>query len=156
MSRQILVLGATGMLGRPVVRCLADQGHRVRVLVRSIEKAHQILGDTVEVVEGSVLEKDNIQAAMGGCEAVHINLTQDTELTAMGHVVDLAADSGVERVSYVSATTAREENRWFNVVDVKMRTEAILRSSGIASVIFCPTCGSWKRCPTSYTAVGQP
>src|SRR3989304_10143076 len=32
---QILILGATGILGQPVTRCLINQGHRVRVLTRS-------------------------------------------------------------------------------------------------------------------------
>lgn len=127
------------MLGQPVARCLVDKGHRVRLLVRSSETARQMFGDTVEIVEGSALRKDDIQAAMVGCEAVHINLTQEAELTAMQHVVDLAPGSSVERVTYVSATTAREENRWFEVVDVKMRTEEILRRSGIAYIVFCPT-----------------
>ena len=139
MSRQILVLGATGMLGQPVAHCLVDKGHGVRILVRNTEKARQTFEDTVEIVEGSVLNKDNIEAAMTGCDAVHINLTQEAELTAMQHVIDLASGSSVERVTYVSATTAREENRWFELVDVKMRTEEILRRSGIAYIIFCPT-----------------
>jgi uncharacterized protein YbjT (DUF2867 family) len=35
MSRQILVLGATGMLGQPVAHCLDHKGHRVRIRVRN-------------------------------------------------------------------------------------------------------------------------
>ena len=139
MSRQILVLGATGMLGRPVARCLADKGHRVRILVRSAEKARRMFGDTVEVVEGGALNRDDIGAAMAGCDAVHINLTQESELTATQHVVDLAPGVGLERITYVSATTAREENRWFEVIDVKMRCEEILRGGGTAHTVFCPT-----------------
>lgn len=57
----------------------------------------------------------------------------------MQHVVDLAQGSSLERVTYVSATTAREENRWFELVDVKMRTENMLRCSGMAHAVFCPT-----------------
>jgi len=60
-------------------------------------------------------------------------------MIATRHVVDLAADDGLERITYVSATTAREEHRWFEVIDVKMRTEEILRGSGIAHTVFCPT-----------------
>ena len=139
MSRQVLVLGATGMLGRPVARRLAEDGHRVRVLARDAENARRILGSTAEILEGSALRKDDVVRAMGGCDAVHINLTQDAEYLAMQHVVDLAPASGLERITYVSATTAREENRWFEVVDVKLRTEEILGSSGIPWVVFCPT-----------------
>jgi uncharacterized protein YbjT (DUF2867 family) len=127
------------MLGKPVAQWLIRKGHRVRVLVRSVEKARQMLGDTVEIVEGSAVRRDDIRKAIADCDAVHVNLTQEAELTAMQHVVDLAPRSRVERVSYVSATTAREENRWFDVVDVKMRTEEALRSSGIPHVVFCPT-----------------
>lgn len=127
------------MLGQPVTHCLVAKGHRVRILVRSVEKAHRIFSNTLEIVEGSALNKDNIQAAMAGCDAVHINLTQESELAATQHVIDLAPSQGLERVTYVSATTACEENRWFELVDVKMRTEDILRHSGIAHTVFCPT-----------------
>jgi uncharacterized protein YbjT (DUF2867 family) len=139
MSRQILVLGATGMLGQPVTHALVDRGHQVRILVRSPEKAQQMFGNTVEIVEGNALNREHIQSAIAGCDAVHINLTQETELTATQQVIELAAGSPVQRLSYVSATTACEENRWFELVDVKMRSEAIIRRSGIPYSIFCPT-----------------
>jgi uncharacterized protein YbjT (DUF2867 family) len=73
-----------------------------------------------------------------GSDAVHINLTPATEFTAMQHVVELAKGQ-LERISYVSATTLSEENRWFDRVDVKMRTEELLRNSGIQHAVFCPT-----------------
>lgn len=76
---------------------------------------------------------------MSGCDAVHINLTQETELTATQHAIDLATGNSLKRVTYVSATTAREENRWFQLIDVKMRTEELIRRSGVAHTVFCPT-----------------
>lgn len=127
------------MLGQPVTHALVDRGHQVRILVRSPEKAQQMFGNTVEIVEGNALNREHIQSAMAGCDAVHINLTQDLELTATQQVIELAAGSPVQRLSYVSATTACEENRWFELVDVKMRSEAIIRRSGIPYSIFCPT-----------------
>ena len=138
MYGRILVLGGTGMLGRPVVHCLTDKGHTVRVLTRNVEKTKNMFGDTVEIFEGSATNRDDIREALVGCEAVHLNLSPATEYTAMEHVVDLA-EGQVERISYVSATTLSEENRWFDRVDVKMRTEELLRNSGIQHVIFCPT-----------------
>ena len=138
MSRRILVLGGTGMLGRPVVHCLLDKGHTIRILTRNLEKTHYMYGDTVEVVEGTATSRDDIRVALVGCDAVHINLTPATEYTAMRHVVELA-EGQLERITYVSATTLSEENRWFDRVDVKMRTEELLRSSGIQHTIFCPT-----------------
>jgi len=129
---QILILGATGILGQPVTRCLINQGHRVRVLTRSVEKARRIFENTVEIVEGNAVDRDSLRTALAGCDAAHINLTQEAELIATQHVIDLAVGNRLERITYVSATTACEENRWFEMVDVKMRTEEILRRSGIA------------------------
>jgi len=138
-SKPILILGATGMLGRPVAQCLTAQGQRVRALVREAAKGRRLLGDSGELAEGSALEERDVHQAMAGCWAVHVNLVQEAELAAMQHVVRSAAARGVQRVSYVSATTACEANRWFEVVDVKMRTEEVLRQSGVPHVVFCPT-----------------
>ena len=90
VSTRILVLGGTGMLGRPVVHCLRDQGHTVRIFTRDVRKTQHIFGDTVEIAEGTVMNKDDIRAAATGSDAVHINLSPATEYTAMRHVVDLA------------------------------------------------------------------
>ena len=138
-SKKILILGATGMLGQPVTRCLVDKGHRVRLLTRNIQNARQMFGNAVEILAGSALDVGSLETAMAGCDAVHINLTQESEFTATRHVIDLSRGEGLERVSYVSATSACQENRWFEVVDVKMRTEEILIKSGLAYTIFRPT-----------------
>ena len=44
MFDRILVIGATGLLGRPVVNHLTEGGHTVRILTRSAEKAHEMFG----------------------------------------------------------------------------------------------------------------
>jgi uncharacterized protein YbjT (DUF2867 family) len=139
IARRILVLGATGMLGKPVVQCLLDRGYQVRIMVHNLESARRRFGNTVEAVVGDARNEEAIQAVMAGCDAVHVNLTQEAELTAMQHIVNLAPGNPLERVSYVSATTVCEENRWFEMVDIKMRTEAILQQSGIAHTVFYPT-----------------
>jgi uncharacterized protein YbjT (DUF2867 family) len=127
------------MMGRPVAHALAEKGHRVRVLVRSVEKARRMFGRTVETVEGSALSRNDVRAAMPGCDAVHISLPQESELAATQHVIDLQPGNGLERVTYVSGTTACEANRWFDVIDVKMRTEELLGRSGIVHTVFRPT-----------------
>lgn len=139
MARQILVLGGTGMLGRPVVRALLERGFGVRLLVRDPERARRVFGDRVGIVPGDVTHRPDLGEAARGCDAVHVNLTQDVELVAVRHLCDLAAGGGIGRISYVSATTACEQNRWFPLVDAKMRCEALLGDRGIAHVVFCPT-----------------
>ncbi len=139
ISKQVLVLGAIGMLGIPVVRCLVERGHKVRIMVRNLDNARLMFGNAVEIIPGSALNRNNIQEAMADCDAVHISLPSESELTAMQYVVELLPKNKLKRITYVSATTACEENRWFELADVKMRTEEILQHSGIAYSIFCPT-----------------
>ena len=138
MLSRILVLGGSGMLGQPVVNRLTDKGYTVRLLTRNARKTKEVFGDTVEISEGTAMNRDDIRAALEGSDAVHINLSPATEYAAMRNVVDLAQNQ-VERICYVSATTLSEENRWFDRVDVKMRTEELLANSGIQHVIFRPT-----------------
>jgi NADH dehydrogenase len=135
---RILVIGGTGMLGKPVVHRLIENGHTVRCLTRSAAKARAVLGDRIEVAEGTVESKTDLGAAMSKCDAVHLNLTPVMEYGAMRDIIDLADDQ-LKRISYVSATTLTEELRWFHRVDIKMRTEELLRGSGIPHVIFRPT-----------------
>jgi uncharacterized protein YbjT (DUF2867 family) len=139
MSKRVLVLGGTGTLGSPVIHALAERGHTVRVLARSAEKADRMFGVTAEVVEGDSTERDQIRKAMAGCDAVHISLPMESELIAVQNVIDLAAAENLERISYVSATSVCEENRWFEIIEVKLRAEEALRSNGIPHTVFCPT-----------------
>lgn len=50
----ILVAGATGGVGKRVVRRLLEQGYQVRSLVRDSKKAREMLGDRLELVEGDI------------------------------------------------------------------------------------------------------
>ena len=138
MFNRMLVIGATGLLGKPVVERLTNAGHTVRVLTRNAEKVQTMFGSTVEIAEGSATSIDDVRAAMAECDVVHINLSPDTEYTATSHVIELA-DGDLGRLGYVSATTLSEELRWFYRVDVKMRTEQLVRDSGLPYTIFCPT-----------------
>lgn len=50
----ILVVGATGGVGKRVVRRLVERNYQVRALVRDAQKAREILGDKVELFEADI------------------------------------------------------------------------------------------------------
>ncbi len=52
MSKRILVLGATGLLGKPVAHHLHEAGYVVRILARDIAKAQQLFSESFELVAG--------------------------------------------------------------------------------------------------------
>ena len=64
-NRLILVTGATGFVGRRVVRVLAARGKRVRAMVH-----RQGQGEGVEVHIGDVTDPSSLKSAMEGVEAV--------------------------------------------------------------------------------------
>jgi NADH dehydrogenase len=136
---RILVLGGTGMVGQPVVRRLLADGYRVRVLSRSPDRARALLGDACEVVGGDVDDSPSLEAALGGCAGVHVNLPDvDPNLEARGtaNMARAAARAGVGRLTYVSGMTVSEENAWFPIVRAKFQAEEAIRQSGVPYSIF--------------------
>ncbi|HYW20862.1 MAG TPA: CIA30 family protein [Nodularia sp. (in: cyanobacteria)] len=56
----ILVAGATGGVGKRVVRRLVERGEKVRALVRDIEKARTILGDDIDLVAADITKPETL------------------------------------------------------------------------------------------------
>lgn len=139
MQKTILVIGGTGLLGRPVARRLQDGGFGVRVLTRSRARAEATLGAAFEIVEGSALDAACLQEAMSGCQGVHISLQPDIEQAAAALVARLAGAQGIERITYISGGTVAEENAWSPMTRIKLQAEADVRGSGVPFTIFCPT-----------------
>lgn len=139
MIKKILILGGTGLLGRPVLRALQDAGFETRLMTRNKGKALPIVGPSTEVVEGEVQEVDRLRQAVKGCQGVHISIGGDVDQLSAENVSAVARGEGVERVSYISGATASEENRWFPMTAQKLNAEMAIRNSGVPFTIFCPT-----------------
>src|SRR6266536_2410177 len=67
---RVLVAGASGVLGRPTVRCLRAAGHDVVGLVRRDASARVVAGLGAEPVRADVLDARAVAKAMDGAEAV--------------------------------------------------------------------------------------
>lgn len=80
-ARMILVIGATGAMGRPIVsRLLTDNNWRIRALTRNPESSHarQLLemgadGNRVELFKGDINDSASVAAAMLGVYGVFCN-----------------------------------------------------------------------------------
>jgi uncharacterized protein YbjT (DUF2867 family) len=138
MAQRILVLGATGLLGAPVATGLLEAGFRVRVMSRHIGRARSKFPEPFEAIEGDALRGPDVEKALAGCDAAHISIDHEREDECVGRVVEAAKVQGLQRITYISGTTVREETRWFPLVDRKLRSEEAIRASGIDSTIFCP------------------
>ncbi|GAA3738819.1 uncharacterized protein YbjT (DUF2867 family) [Spinactinospora alkalitolerans] len=104
----ILVTGATGNVGRPLVERLLAAGHRVRALTRTPEKAGLPAG--AEVVAGDLTEAASLSAAFEGVVAAHLisfNGADFAPLANGAEIMDLAKRAGVRRVTVLKEDVAK-------------------------------------------------
>lgn len=64
------VTGATGFIGRRLVRQLAQQGHSVVALARDPRRADGLADLGAQVAEGDVTDLESMRAPMAGCDGV--------------------------------------------------------------------------------------
>jgi len=136
-TKKILVVGASGMLAGPVIRKLDEAGFDLRLFSRSV-KPSMFINDH-EIVQGDLFNREELSAAMEGCDAVHISVSGVDDARATAAILEAAKEKGVSRISLVSGCTVAEENRWFPFTDKKFRAEQLLMQSGITWYIFRPT-----------------
>lgn len=67
---KVLVTGANGLLGSHIVRELLADGYRVRILVRKESDRRAIEGLTIELTEGQITQKGDIEKSVEGCDFV--------------------------------------------------------------------------------------
>ena len=143
-EKTVLVIGGTGMLGKPVAQQLKADGFNVRLLARNPEKAGKLLGDGYEIVKGDVDNAAALRAALTGVDGVHISLKggpTEADFDRMDHlavrdIAQAAKELGVGRVTLISAYAVSEEKADTPESRSKLKGEAALKSSGVPYTIF--------------------
>lgn len=133
----ILVTGATGRVGRHVVDQLVQRGANVRVLSRDPAKATFPAG--VEIAQGDLLDIDSLRTAFTGVGTLFLlNAVTGDEFTQAIITLNIARESGVERVVYLSVLNA---DRAVNVPHfaVKSGAERMLEQMGFSATILRPS-----------------
>jgi dihydroflavonol-4-reductase len=109
------VTGATGFLGSHVARVLAEQGAKLRLLVRSTSDLRNIADLRAERVEGDLRDTVSFEKALAGCDALfHVAAdyriwVRDPEQMYRSNVegtralIESARKQGVRRIVYTSS-----------------------------------------------------
>ncbi len=137
MNNRILIVGATGMLARPVARKLKDAGYIVRMFSRSVSEKEESEG--FEISRGDFFNPADLERAMKDCRFVHTNLAKVDEGAAMRLIVEAAKRADIETISCISGASVCEENRWFYGTEYKYQAEQAVIHSGIPYMIFRPS-----------------
>jgi uncharacterized protein len=96
----ILILGATGRVGSQLVSLALHDRHQVTVLVRTPEKI-QLLNENVTIIQGNVLNKDDIFRAMQGINVVISALNTDGTTTlskSIPLIMEAMEREGIQRI----------------------------------------------------------
>jgi len=134
---KVLLIGATGLLAKPVIKHFDKQGFSLRLFSRNVEsKAYP---ENFEIVKGDVLNTSDLQNAVQGCDAIHITISKVNEAIAVEKIVAMAKQHNIQLISYVSGSTVAEENSWFWMIMNKLKAEKTIINSGIPYIIFRPT-----------------
>jgi uncharacterized protein YbjT (DUF2867 family) len=103
----IAVTGATGTVGRELVRLLVGHGHRPRVVTRDVRVAGLVFGADVELAQADLDRPDTLPAALSGADQVFLlSPATSTQATRERHLVTAARAVGVRHVVKISVFRA--------------------------------------------------
>jgi uncharacterized protein YbjT (DUF2867 family) len=108
-------------------------------MARDTTKARDLFDPSYEIVPGDVTDTPSLEEAMQDCMGVHISIGGAVDQLSAERAAKLAVQRSVERITYISGATVREENRWFPMVAQKLAAENAIKASGLTYTIFCPT-----------------
>ncbi|MBO1000956.1 SDR family oxidoreductase [Bacillus sp. SD075] len=152
----ILILGATGRVGSQIVTYALHDRHHVTVLVRTPEKI-QIKNDNLTIIQGIVVNKDDIVRAMQGIDVVISALNTDDTTTlseSMPLIIEAMENEGIKRIISIgtagilqSRTTANSlryqssesKQKSTRAAKEHHKVDDMLKQSTLEWTIVCPT-----------------
>ena len=148
-QQRVLVVGATGKLGRLVVKHLRATEHPVRALVRPGTDAAALEKAGVEVVRGDLMQPATLAAALSG--GVHAVVTTaagytgrrrgdslETDRTGNRNLADAAKAAGVQVFVLCSVLTCDKAAATVPHFAAKYETEQYIQRAGLPYVFLRP------------------
>jgi uncharacterized protein YbjT (DUF2867 family) len=136
MSREVLVTGATGTLGRKLVGAATAAGHHVRAMSRRSHAGYT----GVHWSQGDLLANSGVDAAVEGVDVVVHCATQgtgDKDVTSTENLITAARKAGVAHIIYVSIVGI--DRIPLPYYKTKLRVEQTVDASGVGHTVLRAT-----------------
>lgn len=145
MNRTYLIAGATGYLGKHLVRAAKSAGHRVHALARNPQNVPQCAD---EIFAAEATDADSLKGVFTGVDVVvsALGITRqrdglsydDVDYAANKNILNEAERAGVKRFGYVHVLNA-DQMLQVPMVRAKERFAKELRKSSIDSTVISPS-----------------
>jgi uncharacterized protein YbjT (DUF2867 family) len=144
----LLIVGATGTLGRQIARRALDEGYKVRCLVRNPRKAAFLKEWGAELVIGNVCTPSTLVPALAGVTAVidaataraaDVSSFERVDWNGKVNLIQAAVEAKIDRFIFFSILGA-ENYPDVPLMEIKRCTELYLKESGLNYTILRP-CG---------------
>ncbi len=141
---KILLVGATGTLGRQIAKQAVEEGHEVRCFVRNPRKASFLQEWGCELTKGNLLNSGDIDYALQDIEVVIDSATgrpedsksiYETDWDGKLNLFNACESKKIKRVIFLSILLT-EKFRNVPLMDVKYCTEKLLEKSNFDYTIF--------------------
>lgn len=154
-ERKVLVMGATGFVGKALIPALVDEGYEVRATTRNVARAAR--PERVEWVECDVNQRADVERALAGIDAVFFLVHAmgggshdyaETERRVALELRDAAARANVKRIVYLGGVAPSAEPS--EHLKSRLAVGEVLRSGSVpaielrASMIIGNGSASWQ------------
>jgi uncharacterized protein YbjT (DUF2867 family) len=137
----VLVLGANGSLARVAIDMfLKETNVQLTLYLRNSRKLRNIDSNRIRVIEGDVLNLENLKVAMIGQDVVYANLAGSLEGMAK-NIVEAMNETGVKRLIWISSMGIYDEvpgQRYSSILDPYRNSAEIIEASDLDYTILRP------------------
>ncbi|WP_284763192.1 SDR family oxidoreductase [Arthrobacter sp. efr-133-R2A-63] len=139
----VLIVGATGSIGRHAVAEALSQGYAVRALVRDRARAARLLPEGVDLVIGDLTRPDTLGPAVEGADAIvftHGSTTSERDVRDNDYagVANVLRALGRRRAHIALMTAIGTTRPGVAYAQWKLRSERLVRASGNPYTIVRP------------------